>query len=72
MAASTLSAPGTEFGPCETDCHHRDCAATRIAAQGACQICGEPIGYDRRYYIASDGLPGRGPWEHADCVEAAL
>lgn len=51
MAAAALPAPGTQYGPCEGDCDHRDCAATRRMASAKCRICGEPIGYERRFFI---------------------
>lgn len=36
MAASTLPAPGTRFGPCEPQCSHIDCEATRKMAAAIC------------------------------------
>lgn len=51
MAAGALSAPGTEYGPCETECRHTDCAASRREAAEVCDECHEPIGYERRFFI---------------------
>jgi hypothetical protein len=50
MAAGFLSAPGTEYGPCEGECQHADCASTRRLAEKVCPHCDEPIGYDRGFY----------------------
>jgi hypothetical protein len=49
MAAATLPEPGTKFGPCIT-CQHRDCAETRAMAAHPCRLCGQPIGYNTRFY----------------------
>ena len=72
MAAGTLPEPGTEYGPCAEPCKHTDCAATRRTAESACRYCGDPIGYERRYYLALGANAQTGPWEHASCVEAGL
>lgn len=64
MAAAALPAPGTKFGPCEGSCEHVDCARTRADVAKACVICGEPIGYERRFYVLDD----RGA-AHASCAE---
>jgi hypothetical protein len=67
MAASTYPAPGTTFGPCAPRaCSHLDCSETRARAAELCRLCGEPIGYDRRFY--------RDPADpaadvHATCLE---
>jgi len=50
MAAGHLSPPGTESGPCEEECIHKDCASTRFLASRLCAECGEPIGYDTRFF----------------------
>lgn len=50
MAAGFLSPPGTEFGPCIDDCQHTDCAESRKIAASVCPICGEEIGYNRRFF----------------------
>ena len=63
MAAGTMPAPGTEYGPCEPVCKHLDCAATREYAESLCRFCGLRIGYETRYY-APYGIP-----EHAKCAE---
>lgn len=50
MAANPLPPPGSECGPCERACTHRDCQATRMLADSACDLCGDPIGYDRAMF----------------------
>ncbi len=67
MAASALPAPGTELGPCEPSCEHRDCANTRRMAAINCGICGKPIGYETNFYKADDD-EGYTKLEHALCV----
>ena len=57
MAAGFLSKPGTEYGPCDPICGHTDCAQTRQMANTPCRICGEPIGYERRFFDSKrDGI----------------
>lgn len=68
MAAGTLPAPGTRYGPCKGDCRHTDCAATRAEAASICRICGSAIGYERRYYKDPDAA-AVGPLVHAACLE---
>lgn len=65
MAAGILSKPGSESGPCLTNCNHSDCDSTREMAQTVCVMCGEPIGYERRFYRD----PKRG-LVHAVCLES--
>jgi hypothetical protein len=71
MAASTLPAPGTEYGPCHESCDHRDCARTRRDAAENCRLCGNEIGYETRFY--SDPEPA---WisslVHALCLERSI
>ena len=55
MAAATLPAPGTTVGPCAEPCAHVDCTATRKIAETCCAYCGEPIGYDTRFYRMNCG-----------------
>jgi hypothetical protein len=62
MAATFLSPPGTEYGPCADPCVHIDCAASRDQAATPCTICRQPIGYDT-YYWTVNGLP-----EHRTCT----
>jgi hypothetical protein len=68
MAAGILSKPGTELGPCATACQHVDCASARRDAESRCVYCGEPIGYETRFYARDGGMTGKG-WAHALCVE---
>lgn len=51
MASGTLPKPGSEYGPCRDGCKHTDCASMREVAARPCAICGNPIGYDRHFYI---------------------
>ena len=69
MAASTLPAPGTQYGPCAEPCSHTDCAHTRRMAAAVCPFCDEAIGYDRRFY--NDGGASLGGFDlvHALCAE---
>jgi hypothetical protein len=67
MAAGTLPKPGTEYGPCDPDCAHRDCAETRRMATENCGICQKPIGYDVRFYD-EHGRDERN-LVHAACLE---
>lgn len=69
MAATTLPAPGSEFGPCVEPCAHRDCEATREMAAAACVHCSQPIGYDVRFYRVDLTHP-KGLYAHARCEEA--
>lgn len=71
MAAASLAAPGTEYGPCEGTCEHTDCAATRRMAEAPCVRCREPIGYDVAFFREEGGDPYT-EIAHAKCVYAAL
>lgn len=68
MAASMLSKPGTNVGPCAEPCHHHDCAEMRGMAAALCVYCGKPIGYDTRFY--REGHTGNS-LAHAECSEEA-
>lgn len=70
MAAIHISKPGSEFGPCEGECEHIDCAENRATAAAACRLCGEAIGYERAFYDEGDG--SRPVWTHATCLRAAV
>ncbi len=50
MGYNVLPEPGSEHGPCQDGCEHRDCAWTRKAAESICRFCDKPIGYDRGFY----------------------
>lgn len=72
MAAGFLSAPGTEYGPCDTVCKHYDCKDTRALAAAPCLHCGEPIGYEVPFYdLSADYFAGK-TYAHAKCEERAL
>jgi len=66
MAAGRIPAPGKQYGPCEGHCAHLDCAHSRSDAATACNLCGKPIGYEKRFYREGDVL------SHADCLEDAI
>jgi len=67
MAASALPRPGTQLGPCEDTCEHRDCAATRALAAAPCFDCGQPIGYDTRFYQLD-----KDAYSHYVCAHAKI
>lgn len=50
MAAGVIAKPGTEYGPCLSECKHLDCAESRKQAETLCPICNKKIGYDRRFF----------------------
>ncbi len=66
MAAGILPKPGSEYGPCEGTCNHRDCAETRQTAAKVCEFCKMPIGYGVRFYDDVAGIC------HANCLEDYL
>lgn len=76
MAAGRLPEPGSEYGPCEHDCEHLDCAETMRQAASICWRCEKPIGFQRRYYRMQDGTEAGAVGEsylvHAGCEEAAI
>jgi hypothetical protein len=76
MAAGRLPEPGTEFGPCEHDCEHKDCAETVAMAASICWRCERPIGFKRRFYRMQDGSEAGASGEsylvHAGCEEDAI
>ena len=66
MAAAIVGKPGSKYGPCIEVCKHTDCAESRAYACAVCTICGDVIGYERRYY----GAPGSDSGiQHASCAE---
>lgn len=67
MASTFLSKPGTEFGPCASECVHVDCAASRKQAESICPGCKGEIGYERHFIRYSERL-----WHLACVVDAPL
>jgi len=65
MAYMILPKPGSKYGPCEENCSHRDCKATREDAAKICRICREPIGYKTAFYKDSQTTDGL---VHASCL----
>lgn len=41
-----VPAPGSELGPCEWDCTHKNCVASRTCAAALCEACSKKIGYE--------------------------
>ena len=68
MAATSLRAPGTEFGPCEDACCHVDCASTRGMAAALCVYCGREIGYETRFYIEGGLAKTGASFSHMTCA----
>lgn len=68
MAAAILSPPGSDYGPCERECGHRDCQATRELAAEVCRICKITIGYETRFY-REQNHPEGGKLVHGLCLE---
>jgi hypothetical protein len=68
MAAGILPAPGSQYGPCESQCKHRDCAATRRDAVSPCRFCGQSIEYGKRFIRARLS----GALAHERCAEMAV
>lgn len=66
MAAGTLPAIGTKYGPCKEPCEHRDCAMTRKMAAMTCHHCDKVIGYETLFYEDGQDLV------HALCEETAI
>lgn len=69
MAAGMLPKPGTPLGPCDGECEHIDCAATREQAASACRLCHAEIGYDTRFYIDPEN---RSRYVHAACLSSVV
>ena len=76
MAAGTLSAPGTEFGPCalgpngEYLCSHNDCAVSYGMANVRCPHCGKRIGFDEPFYrIGDDWTELAHQWCHLETLD---
>lgn len=61
MASVVIPRPGSQLGPCEGSCEHRDCEQARADAALVCNGCGQPLGYQRHVY--SDP---QDPW-HESC-----
>lgn len=66
MAAGRLPEVGTEYGPCEGECKHLDCAETRRMAASVCRYCDGQIGYETRYYSEAESPKS---YVHARCAE---
>ena len=66
MAAGSIPAPGTKYGPCKNICAHLDCTSNRVIATSVCSYCSKAIGYEKNFY--RDG----GGYAHAVCLETAI
>lgn len=54
MATWSIPEPGTEYGPCEDGCAHRDCEESRTMAAIPCRICRAPIDYQTPFFTQDD------------------
>jgi hypothetical protein len=70
VAATSIPAPGTELGPCEGSCAHRDCEESRRMAAAVRRFCERPIGYGTRLY--NEGAFGSYDLVHALCLEESV
>lgn len=68
MAAGRISPPGAKYGPCQDECKHRDCKNSRETSEQPCEVCGEPIGYDKSFYQAENWTK----LTHAVCLETQI
>jgi len=68
MAAAVMPKPGTQFGPCQEGCKHKDCAELKGMAQSMCRFCQKAIGWGGRYYRSQLS----GDLAHAACLETAV
>ena len=66
MAAGMISKPGTQYGPCEGECEHTDCADQRKRVENKCIHCGKRIGYETKFYAGGQG------YSHWTCTWAKL
>src|SRR6185369_1793970 len=48
--STQLAAPGTQYGPCASECPHVECAVMRRRAATLCNLCNHPIGYNQRFF----------------------
>ena len=63
MASYQLPAPGTDLGPCSSQCVHADCLHTRFQANMKCVTCDEKIGYEGPFfYLSGDRM------QHVSCA----
>ncbi len=72
MAAVSLPAPGTAYGPCEEPCSHIDCRDFRAMAVTICRFCKKPIGYQRRFYNDNEHSASGFALIHAVCLEESV
>lgn len=66
MTALFIPAPCTGYGPCNSDCVHRDCIWQRTTAASACVLCGQPIGYERHFHETERDVA------HTVCIEQTV
>jgi len=72
MAANPgIPKPGAKYGPCLTECHHKDCQRSREDAEGHCRLCDTPIGYNTPFYSDPEPLSATAI-VHASCLERSL
>lgn len=63
---SFIHRPGTDPGPCNYYCDHRQCREQRLAASRGCRNCMKEIGFDRSYRETESG-----PVHAFECSEKA-
>ncbi len=70
IPAEILPVPGGDVAPYTTcaACDHAGCVKDRALAAQPCAVCGEPIGYNRRFYEWS--RTGPRPPAHEACLLA--
>ncbi len=67
VAFGLIPLPGSKFGPCSVPCVHRDCEASREAAEAVCPGCRKQIGYEKKFTTDEGGAA----W-HLPCYVAAI
>lgn len=69
MAFSSIAKPGSNRGPCDFECAHRDCAELHAIASERCALCGDPIGFERNFCKRPEGIESPRPYVHFCCAE---
>jgi hypothetical protein len=69
MAFSQIQKPGSSFGPCGTECQHKDCNELHALASSKCAICGDAIGFERNFCNRLDSIESPHAHVHYACAE---
>jgi hypothetical protein len=64
MVSIYIVRPGCKYGGAAARCEHVICRGARADAAALCRICGEPIGFYRRFYVESGAAR-----VHENCAE---